>query len=193
MSRPLRSGFQPHLFIDNQDQIRSKISSSSSLNWGFYKLDDREMVELLYGFTALHLVVFFLTLRILYKHIIHPVLISPLRKVPNAHWSVGFSSWWILWTRYRSRELATIHESHKRHGPVIRLAPNEISVNCVKGGIQTIYAGGFEKHEWYSNLFDNYGYVLVHDSSCFVLFEVGFTALVDMDLFSIIVTEQFRS
>jgi hypothetical protein len=41
----------------------------------------------------------------------------------------------------------------------VRLAPNEVSINCVDGGIRTVYAGGFEKHEWYPNLFPAYGYV----------------------------------
>jgi unspecific monooxygenase len=82
---------------------------------------------------------------------------SPLSKVPHAHWSCGISSAWILWARFNSREIATIHETHRRLGPVVRLGPEEVSVNCVTGGIHTIYTGGFEKHSWYSNLFDNYG------------------------------------
>jgi hypothetical protein len=77
--------------------------------------------------------------------------------IPWAHWTAGLSSFWILWIRYSYRENRTIHEAHKKLGPVIRLGPDEVSVNCVKGGIQTIYAGGFDKHAWYSNLFDNYG------------------------------------
>lgn len=60
--------------------------------------------------------------------------------------------------RYRSREIRSIHDAHQRLGPVVRLAPKEVSVNCVEGGIKTIYTGGFEKHEWYQNLFFNYGY-----------------------------------
>jgi len=92
-----------------------------------------------------------------YRFFVHPVFISPLSRVPHAHWSAAFSSGWILWIRYNCREISTVYKAHKKHGPVIRLGPNEISVNCVKGGIQTVYVGGFEKHEWYSNLFDNYG------------------------------------
>jgi hypothetical protein len=103
------------------------------------------------------LTIWLLLLLVLYRFIVSPNFISPLSKIPHAHWSSGISSFWILWIRYSSKEISTIHEAHKKHGPVIRLAPNEISVNCVKGGIQTVYAGGFEKHEWYSNLFDNYG------------------------------------
>jgi hypothetical protein len=82
---------------------------------------------------------------------------GPRPRIPNAHWSSNLSSFWILWIRYSSREIATIHKAHRKFGPVVRLAPNEISVDCVKGGIQTIYAGGFEKHRWYSDMFYNYG------------------------------------
>lgn len=42
----------------------------------------------------------------------------------------------------------TVHAAHQKHGPIVRLGPNELSVNCVDGGIRTIYAGGFEKHDW---------------------------------------------
>jgi hypothetical protein len=94
---------------------------------------------------------------VLYRYILYPSFISPLSKIPNAHWSASISSFWILWIRWCSKEIATIHDAHRRLGPVIRLSVSEISVNCVRGGIQTVYAGGFEKHEWYSNLFDNYG------------------------------------
>lgn len=81
----------------------------------------------------------------LYKFMIYPVFLSPLAKIPNAHASAGFSSAWIFWIRYVRREIMAIHHAHQKLGPVIRLGPNEISVNCVKGGIQTIYSGGFEK------------------------------------------------
>ena len=84
--------------------------------------------------------------------------VTPYRlRIPCAHWSSAFSSLWILKARYQSHEIESIHNAHQRLGPVIRLSPNEISVSCIKGGVQTIYAGGFEKHEWYSNLFNNYG------------------------------------
>ena len=93
----------------------------------------------------------------LYQFCIHPIMISPLRKVPSASPLASLTPLWILYKRYKSQELATINEAHERLGPVIRLAPNEIAVNCVKGGIQSIYTGGFEKHEWYPNAFNNYG------------------------------------
>ena len=49
-----------------------------------------------------------------------------------------------------------IHNAHLKHGPIVRLGPNELSVNCIDGGLRTIYAGGFEKPDWYPNLFYNY-------------------------------------
>lgn len=93
---------------------------------------------------------------IIYKYIIYSTFVSPLSKVPNAHWSSPISPIWILWTRYQVRENRAVHAAHLKYGPVIRLAPNELSVNDV-AGLRTVYAGGFEKGQWYS-LFDNYGY-----------------------------------
>ena len=108
---------------------------------------------------------------ILYRLVIYPVFISPLSKIPNAHWTSPISPLWILWTRYRCRENRTVHAAHLKYGSVIRLGPNELSVNDV-GALRTVYAGGFEKGQWYS-LFDNYGYVhwLLYTSRC--QFEFG--------------------
>jgi hypothetical protein len=97
-----------------------------------------------------------LLLLALYKLIVFPAFISPLSKVPNAHWTSSFSPIWILWTRFRSRENRVLHAAHLSLGSVIRVAPNEISVNDL-AGVRTVYAGGFEKGQWYS-IFDNYGY-----------------------------------
>lgn len=91
-----------------------------------------------------------------YKLLIYPAFISPLSKVPNAHWTAPFSPLWILWTRFRCRENRLVHAAHARRGPVIRLGPNELSINDV-AGLRTVYASGFEKGQWYS-IFDNYGY-----------------------------------
>jgi hypothetical protein len=96
-----------------------------------------------------------LSLFITYKFLIYPTFSSPLSRIPNAHWTSPFSPLWILWTRYHCYENRSVHAAHLRHGPVIRLAPNELSINDING-LRTVYAGGFEKGEWYS-IFDNYG------------------------------------
>ncbi|KAL8687113.1 MAG: hypothetical protein Q9218_006625 [Villophora microphyllina] len=46
--------------------------------------------------------------------------------------------------------------AHLRYGPIVRLGPKEVSINCVDGGLRTVYAGGFEKPYFYDQ-FRNYG------------------------------------
>ncbi|KAF1984187.1 cytochrome P450 monooxygenase [Aulographum hederae CBS 113979] len=99
-----------------------------------------------------------LTLLCIYKFLIYPLFLSPLSKIPAAHPLAAVSSLWIVYKRYSFCELATIHDAHQRLGEVVRLGPGEVSVNCVRGGIQTVYGGGFEKHDWYPNMFTNYGH-----------------------------------
>lgn len=93
----------------------------------------------------------------IYKFIIHPIFLSPLSHVPDAHWTSPITPIWILWVRFCSQENKTLHEAHLKYGPVLRLAPNELSVNELSG-VRAVYTGGFEKGQWYS-IFDNYGYV----------------------------------
>ncbi|KAK4545943.1 hypothetical protein LTR36_002507 [Oleoguttula mirabilis] len=92
-----------------------------------------------------------------YRYVIHPAYISPLSKIPAAHWSAPFSGLWILYHRSREEETPTVHAAHQRLGPIVRLAPNDISINSVDGGIRTVYAGGHAKGDWYRNVFSNYG------------------------------------
>lgn len=51
----------------------------------------------------------------------------------------------------------TVQAAHEQYGPIVRLGPSEISVNCVDGGIKSVYTGGFEKHEWYPRVFGSLG------------------------------------
>ncbi|KAI0836327.1 cytochrome P450 [Hypoxylon sp. FL0890] len=99
--------------------------------------------------------IFTLVTVLIYQYILYPAIFSPLSKIPKAHWSCSISPAWILWARFKSRENRTLHAAHQQHGPVVRVGPNELSVNSIEG-VKTIYQGGFEKHKWYS-LFDNYG------------------------------------
>lgn len=103
---------------------------------------------------------------LLLSHVLVAYLRNPLRKVPAAHPLAHFTSLWIQSVRWRSIENATLKAAHDRLGPIVCLGPEEISVNCVKGGICEVYAGGFEKgscgkdgYNWYG-FFTNYkGYV----------------------------------
>ena len=99
----------------------------------------------------------FLVLILFFQYILYPALLSPLANIPNAHLLAPYTPFWILWKRLRNQENRTIYEAHKKHGKVIRLGPNEISINSVSDGLKIVYTGNFDKHEWYPNLFANYG------------------------------------
>ena len=92
-----------------------------------------------------------------YPYIIYPAFVSPLAKIPSAHWTCSFSPLWILYRRWQRQNNKVTYTAHKVHGPIVRLGPKELSVNCVDGGIRTIYTGGFEKPLWYPNQFANFG------------------------------------
>ncbi|KAH9862454.1 hypothetical protein IAQ61_009870 [Plenodomus lingam] len=93
-------------------------------------------------------------------HWLTTYLRNPLRKIPAAHPLAPFTSAWIYYIRHLGIENATLKAAHDRLGPVVCLGPREISVNCVKGGVRDVYAGGFEKgdgrYNWYG-FFRNYG------------------------------------
>ncbi|KAJ9151132.1 Tryprostatin B 6-hydroxylase [Pleurostoma richardsiae] len=92
---------------------------------------------------------------VFYRYTVYPILVSPLAKIPSAHWSASVSPLWILYKRFRRLENQALHEAHRRLGPVVRVAPHELSVDGIDA-VRTVYQGGFEKAKWYS-LFDNYG------------------------------------
>ncbi|KAK0707436.1 cytochrome P450 [Lasiosphaeris hirsuta] len=96
-----------------------------------------------------------LILVLVYAWVLHPSLLSPLARIPNAHWSAPFSRLWILRVRFGHRENRTLLDAHRRLGPVVRVAPGEISVNDSEG-VRAVYGGGWEKGDYYG-VFDNYG------------------------------------
>jgi hypothetical protein len=89
--------------------------------------------------------------------IVRPLFLSPLAKIPAAHWSAPLSPLWILSARKRSRENRLLHDAHRRLGPVVRVGPNDVSIDGAEA-VRAVYQGGFEKDPWYS-VFDNYGCV----------------------------------
>ena len=92
---------------------------------------------------------------LLYKYVLHPLFFSPLSKIPNAHFSASLLPLWIRSKRQTGSGVSTLLALHEKHGPVVRLAPNEISVNS-PDALRTVYTGGFEKHRWYLDSFVNY-------------------------------------
>jgi hypothetical protein len=54
------------------------------------------------------------------------VVTSPLRNVPGP-WIAEFSSKWLVLVDAAGRRAAYIHSLHQRYGPVMRIAPHELS------------------------------------------------------------------
>ena len=50
---------------------------------------------------------------------------------------------------------STIRALHAKHGPIVRLGPNELSVNSA-ASLKTIYGGGFDKSDFYEKWFRNF-------------------------------------
>ena len=83
---------------------------------------------------------------------------SSLANLPAAHWTCHFSSFWILRARKNWVENRSLLEAHRKHGPVVRVGPNDVSVDGADM-LRTVYQGGFEKDGFYS-VFNNYGLVI---------------------------------
>ncbi|KEF50941.1 uncharacterized protein A1O9_13003 [Exophiala aquamarina CBS 119918] len=74
--------------------------------------------------------------------VVHGGLSSPLAKIPAGHVTAHFSYLWILCIRWQDREHPTLLRLHRKYGPILRLGPNEISVNS-REGLHKIYTRGF--------------------------------------------------
>ena len=95
---------------------------------------------------------------IAYKYVVVPAFISPLSKLPTAHPLCSVTSLWFSRQRKKQRELKTIYAAHQKHGPIVRLAPDEVSV-VSREGLRQIYTAGLEKTSFYSGSagFENFG------------------------------------
>ncbi|KAI9369265.1 cytochrome P450 [Aspergillus egyptiacus] len=91
----------------------------------------------------------------LIRYLIRPLFFSPLSKIPNAHFTSPLSGRWIESIRRAGNEVLTIHALHRKYGPVVRLGPDELSINSLEG-LRVIYTGAFEKHSLYRDLFLNF-------------------------------------
>lgn len=104
-------------------------------------------------FTPLALLI--LTFYLIYHHVVYPYFLSPLSSIPNAHITSPLSNRWIEYKRSTSSEVLAIHDLHQKYGPIVRLGPDELSVNSIHG-LKIIYTGAFEKHVFYSDAFVNF-------------------------------------
>ncbi|KAL1645594.1 hypothetical protein SLS61_008277 [Didymella pomorum] len=77
-------------------------------------------------------------------------LADPLRKIPGPR-AARFSRLWLVEHSRAGDMHTTMIALHKKHGKLVRTAPNEVSVSD-PAAIKTIYGAGskFRKSDWYS-------------------------------------------
>ncbi len=91
----------------------------------------------------------------LYHFIIYPLYLHPLSKIPGPKLA-SLTNFWIYYQSWNEKRNSITHKLHEKYGPIIRIGPNEISINDVDY-IKKIYVtGNFDKSWFYGN-FGNYG------------------------------------
>lgn len=90
----------------------------------------------------------YLISRLVYKYIIQPAFLSPLSKIPSAHPTSPILPLWFWYAHLTGHENRTVYAIHRRLGPVVRVAPNEVSINTLEG-LKKIYIGGFDRTDWF--------------------------------------------
>lgn len=82
---------------------------------------------------------------------------SPLSRLPGP-WFSRFTSLTLKWAEFHAQRTNYIHALHLRYGPIVRIAPNEVSFTST-AAVKDIYCSGgsgYDKTEFY-NLFTVYG------------------------------------
>jgi hypothetical protein len=83
---------------------------------------------------------------------------SPIYKIPGP-WISKFTSLYFKFQEFKGNRRLFIHELHQRYGPVVCLAPNELSFVSLEA-MKEIYSSGgsgYDKTEFY-DLFQQYGH-----------------------------------
>ncbi|KAF9883261.1 hypothetical protein FE257_003817 [Aspergillus nanangensis] len=84
-------------------------------------------------------------------------LSSPISKLPGP-WHTKFTGLFLKYSEFLATRRLFIHALHKKYGPIVRLAPNEVSFTSLDA-IREIYASGgsgYDKTEYY-DLFRQFG------------------------------------
>lgn len=92
----------------------------------------------------------------LYRFIIYPLYIHPLRSVPGPP-LYALTRWCLAYEDLQSRRTRTIHTLHQKYGPAVRIGPNEVHFNSLSA-LKKIYGPGsvFGRTSFY-RMFDVYG------------------------------------
>ncbi|EME39095.1 cytochrome P450 monooxygenase-like protein [Dothistroma septosporum NZE10] len=87
------------------------------------------------------------------KYLIQPLFLSPLQSIPLAHPLCGISDLYFRYLARQERELDVLLAAHKRHGPIVRSAPNEVSIVSLEG-LRHVYTSCAKTDFYY--VFANY-------------------------------------
>ena len=87
---------------------------------------------------------------------LHKLLSSPLASLPGP-WYTKFTGLLLKSNELRAQRRHYIHKLHQKYGPVVRLAPNEVSFASLEGmkEIYTSGGSGYDKTNFY-DLFKQY-------------------------------------
>lgn len=91
-------------------------------------------------------IVLLLTLTLLIRR-----LISPLSKIPGP-FITRFTSLPLIYHEFTANRRLYIHSLHQKHGPVVRVSPNEVSFTSLDAlkEIYTSGGSGYDKTELYT-------------------------------------------
>lgn len=112
-------------------------SPSKALRFAWAILNDNVAI------TAVVVAASYLIVLILYR-----LFVSPLSRIPGPKLA-AITSWWILYYDHRCQRTEIVTSLHAIYGPVVRIAPNEVSFTSA-GAVKDIYNGssreaGFSK------------------------------------------------
>lgn len=108
-------------------------------------------------------VVVALVVALIVSSIVYSTLLQPLGHIPGPFYT-AISALPLYYHSYIGDECTWIHALHRRYGPVLRIAPNEIAI-ADGGALSAIYTdkGGFPKSSCYRN-FDIDGHPSIFSS-----------------------------
>ena len=96
---------------------------------------------------------FFVFVALLALYALYKNWTDPLAPIPTIYCSAPFSRSYFIWQAYQNRRRYAHYDTHVKHDgeilPIIRVAPNEISIMTIQG-IRTVYDGGFDRTSHYT-------------------------------------------
>ncbi|ENH74671.1 Cytochrome P450 67 [Fusarium oxysporum f. sp. cubense race 1] len=99
-------------------------STISSLEWHLYVHQLHKWFQV---FTSLALAIVLCKLIDFLCRVTYRLYLSPLRKFPGP-WLAATSNAWEIYHSLTNDRLCAIHELHEKHGNVVRIGPNQVSV-----------------------------------------------------------------